>query len=225
MPSPIRRHPALSSAADCRPAVEPTDTLEWVAARAKPTPPNPRSISIGPARACRKSPSSASRSKSSLPPSPRPAARVHRNLPAARSAKSRWKPRREPSIRAADAAKFRPETRGTADHSLPLCLALALIDGNVTLAQFEHDRWRDADIMAMVAKTTQHALDTVAARLNSRPRKSLDFATPEAHFSGLVATLSAAGNTSHGGVRSPASIRQPIERKMKNARHFRHGQM
>ena len=55
--------------------------------------------------------------------------------------------------RVADPAKFRPETKGTADHSLPVCLALALLDGDVTVAQFEHDRWRDRDVMALVEKT------------------------------------------------------------------------
>ena len=56
--------------------------------------------------------------------------------------------------RVADADKFRPQTRGTADHSLPVCLAMALLDGDVTLAQFERDRWRDRDVMSLVQKTT-----------------------------------------------------------------------
>src|SRR4029079_1072180 len=42
--------------------------------------------------------------------------------------------------RVADAAKFRSRTKGTADHSLPVCLAMALLDGDVTVAQFEKDR-------------------------------------------------------------------------------------
>jgi 2-methylcitrate dehydratase len=44
--------------------------------------------------------------------------------------------------RVADPAKFRPQTKGTADHSLPVCLAMALLDGDMTVAQFEKDRWR-----------------------------------------------------------------------------------
>jgi 2-methylcitrate dehydratase len=55
--------------------------------------------------------------------------------------------------RVADPAKFQPSTKGTADHSLPVCLAMALLDGDVTITQFEKDRWRDADVMALVAKT------------------------------------------------------------------------
>jgi 2-methylcitrate dehydratase len=45
--------------------------------------------------------------------------------------------------RVADPAKYQPQTKGTADHSLPVCLAMALLDGDVTVSQFENDRWRD----------------------------------------------------------------------------------
>lgn len=55
--------------------------------------------------------------------------------------------------RVADPPKFRPETRGTADHSLPVALAMALLDGDVTVAQFEKDRWRARDVMALIEKT------------------------------------------------------------------------
>jgi 2-methylcitrate dehydratase len=56
--------------------------------------------------------------------------------------------------RVADPAKFKPQTKGTADHSLPVCLAMALLDGDVTVAQFEKDRWRAPDVMALVEKTS-----------------------------------------------------------------------
>src|SRR3954447_5066013 len=52
--------------------------------------------------------------------------------------------------RVADAAKFQPQTKGTADHSLPVCLAMALVDGDVTVRQFENDRWRAPEVMALV---------------------------------------------------------------------------
>src|ERR1043166_2429743 len=54
--------------------------------------------------------------------------------------------------RTADAAKFRPANRETADHSLPCCVAMALIDGELTPHQFEADRWRDADVAELMAK-------------------------------------------------------------------------
>ncbi|MGE5525697.1 MAG: MmgE/PrpD family protein [Rhodospirillaceae bacterium] len=54
--------------------------------------------------------------------------------------------------RTADPAKFAPKNRETADHSLPVCVAMALIDGKITAAQFESGRWRDEDVSQLVAR-------------------------------------------------------------------------
>jgi 2-methylcitrate dehydratase len=67
--------------------------------------------------------------------------------------------------RVADSAKFRPQTRGTADHSLPVCLAMALLDGDVTVAQFEKDRWRAQDVMALVEKTSVKPGESLITKL------------------------------------------------------------
>jgi 2-methylcitrate dehydratase len=67
--------------------------------------------------------------------------------------------------RVADPAKFKPQTKGTADHSLPVCLAMALLDGDVTVAQFEKDRWRAQDVMALVEKTSVKPGETLIAKL------------------------------------------------------------
>jgi 2-methylcitrate dehydratase len=67
--------------------------------------------------------------------------------------------------RLADPAKFRPQTKGTADHSLPVCLAMALLDGDVTVAQFETDRWRAQDVMALVEKTSVKPGASLMAKL------------------------------------------------------------
>ncbi len=42
--------------------------------------------------------------------------------------------------------KWKPETRETADHSLPYITAIALIDGEVTDRQFEPERFTDPKI-------------------------------------------------------------------------------
>jgi 2-methylcitrate dehydratase len=67
--------------------------------------------------------------------------------------------------RVADPAKFRPQTKGAADHSLPVCLAMALLDGDVTVAQFEKDRWRAQDVMALVEKTSVKPGEALIAKL------------------------------------------------------------
>ena len=44
------------------------------------------------------------------------------------------------SIIAGDEEKWRPETRETADHSMPYCIARAFLDGEMTLEQFREDK-------------------------------------------------------------------------------------
>jgi IS30 family transposase len=48
----------------------------------------------------------------------------------------------------------------------------------------------------------QNDLDLVANSLNDRPRKTLDFATPNEQFQSLLAAVASANKTSTGGVRS-----------------------
>jgi 2-methylcitrate dehydratase len=55
-----------------------------------------------------------------------------------------------------DPEKWRPQTRETADHSLPYCTAVALADGDVTLAQFAPARFRDPALLELVAKVKVH---------------------------------------------------------------------
>jgi len=43
--------------------------------------------------------------------------------------------------------KWHPETRETADHSLPYITAIALIDGEVTSRQFEPERFADSKVV------------------------------------------------------------------------------
>jgi len=55
-----------------------------------------------------------------------------------------------------DPEKWRPKTRETADHSLPYCTAVALADGDVTLAQFDPRRFTDPALLDLVAKVQVH---------------------------------------------------------------------
>jgi 2-methylcitrate dehydratase len=59
-------------------------------------------------------------------------------------------------IIAKDPEKWRPRTRETADHSLPYCTAVALMDGEVTLAQFDDKRFTDPALIDLVARVKVH---------------------------------------------------------------------
>jgi 2-methylcitrate dehydratase len=51
-----------------------------------------------------------------------------------------------------DPEKWRPQTRETADHSLPYCTAVALVDGEITNAQFDESRFTDPLLLELVDK-------------------------------------------------------------------------
>ena len=48
--------------------------------------------------------------------------------------------------------KYRPTVRETADHSLPVCLAIALLDGDLTVKQFSEGRWKAPEVLALAQK-------------------------------------------------------------------------
>jgi 2-methylcitrate dehydratase len=63
-----------------------------------------------------------------------------------------------------DASRWAPTTRETADHSFPYCIAIALLDGEVTHASFAEGRLRDAavkDIMRKVKVVEDSALSAM----------------------------------------------------------------
>ena len=51
-----------------------------------------------------------------------------------------------------DPEKWKPRTRETADHSLPYCVAVALLDGKVTLRSFEAKRLADPVLHELIQK-------------------------------------------------------------------------
>jgi 2-methylcitrate dehydratase len=67
-------------------------------------------------------------------------------------------------IIANDPEKWRPSTRETADHSLPYCTAVALADGDVTMAQFDPKRFTDPALLDLVAKIKVHRDAALTAR-------------------------------------------------------------
>jgi 2-methylcitrate dehydratase len=63
-----------------------------------------------------------------------------------------------------DPEKWRPQTRETADHSLPYCTAVALADGVVTSAQFDPKRFTDPALLELVAKVKVHRDAALSSR-------------------------------------------------------------
>lgn len=63
-----------------------------------------------------------------------------------------------------DPEKWRPKTRETADHSLPYCTAVALVDGEVTDRQFEAERFSDPALLDLVSKVQIHREAALSAR-------------------------------------------------------------
>jgi len=51
-----------------------------------------------------------------------------------------------------EASFWRPKTREGADHSLPFCIAVAFLDGNITQKTFEEKRFLDMDILELIDK-------------------------------------------------------------------------
>jgi 2-methylcitrate dehydratase len=51
-----------------------------------------------------------------------------------------------------DPHKYRPDSRETADHSLPYCMAVGLVDGMVTPLQFREERVRDRSLIPIMDK-------------------------------------------------------------------------
>ncbi|HEY9281143.1 MAG TPA: MmgE/PrpD family protein [Eoetvoesiella sp.] len=72
--------------------------------------------------------------------------------------------------RTADPTKYRPENRETADHSMPCCVALALLDGKLDTDQFEQGRWADEDVRALMGRIQVLASDELEREYpNGRP--------------------------------------------------------
>ena len=101
------------------------------------------------------------RSSSSRPsttasrPSPRPSSCGPRSATRPGSARSRSRPSAWPSRSSPRTPRNGgPKTRETADHSLPYCTAVALVDGQITADQFTPERLADPALLDLVARTS-----------------------------------------------------------------------
>ncbi|MFC1860116.1 MmgE/PrpD family protein [Chloroflexota bacterium] len=56
------------------------------------------------------------------------------------------------AMQLADEECYQPKTRERADHSLPYCLAVGLIEGDIGPEQFAHEQWRDAKVLDLMSR-------------------------------------------------------------------------
>ncbi len=56
---------------------------------------------------------------------------------------------------------WKPQTRETADHSLPCTVAMALLDGTITVDMMERERYRDPDVLELMAKCSIELPDDI----------------------------------------------------------------
>jgi 2-methylcitrate dehydratase len=53
---------------------------------------------------------------------------------------------------ASQPSAYQPETRESADHSMPYCIAIALIEGELSPDQFRGDKWKDPKVLNLMSK-------------------------------------------------------------------------
>ena len=92
-----------------------------------------------------------------------------------------------------DASRWAPTTRETADHSLPYCVAIGLLDGELTSASFADERLRDpavAELMRKVkvsedpvlsAQYPEGAPGRVTLRMKSGEKQVVEIRYPKGH--------------------------------------------
>lgn len=92
-----------------------------------------------------------------------------------------------------DASRWAPTTRETADHSLPYCVAIGLLDGELTSASFADERLRDpavAELMRKVKVSEDPALSAqypegapgrVTIRMKSGETHTVEIRYPKGH--------------------------------------------
>jgi len=88
--------------------------------------------------------------------------------------------------------KWRPQSRETADHSLPYITCACLVDGAVTLATYDEKRFRDENLLSLVAKT------------NVVPHADLDRVYPEGGIPNIVTVRLKTGEVFESRVDAPS---------------------
>ena len=81
--------------------------------------------------------------------------------------------------RTADPAKYRPTSAETADHSLPFCLAMGLLEGGFEVEHLSARRWEDPAVAALMQRIEAEAVDDGGGYGVGRQELRLEFAAAE----------------------------------------------
>ncbi|MEW6645431.1 MAG: MmgE/PrpD family protein [Pseudomonadota bacterium] len=99
-----------------------------------------------------------------------------------------------------DPEKWKPETKETADHSLPYVVARAMLDGDITNDSYAPAAIRDPAVRALMAKITV------------KPDDALTALTPKALPNRVTATLTDGRTVSHQVDALPGFVGKPMQR-------------
>ena len=76
-----------------------------------------------------------------------------------------------------DPHKYRPDSKETADHSLPYCMAAGLVDGMVTPLQFKEERVLDKSLIPIMDKVKvvrERRVRSAVSKVSAEPRNDHD---------------------------------------------------
>ena len=110
-----------------------------------------------------------------------------------------------------DPSKYKPETKETADHSLPYVIAAAIADGNVLPSSFQEEKLRDPrilDLLDKIAVVADSEIDALFPAVK-RARVSITNNTRE--------TFSAQVDAAKGSPQNPMSDKDIIDKFKANA--------
>ena len=110
-----------------------------------------------------------------------------------------------------DPSKYKPTTKETADHSLPYCIAAALVDGHVLPSSFDEEKLKDPRIWSMLGKITVVADPGIDAMFPGVKRAIVSITT----VAGQVYTAQV--DNAKGSPENPMSDEEVIDKFTANA--------
>ncbi len=112
-----------------------------------------------------------------------------------------------------DPSKYKPTTKETADHSLPYCIAAALVDGNVLPSSFSENKLKDPQIWDMLGKIKVVADPAIDALFPVTKRAIVEMSTVDGR------TFTEQVDHAKGSPENPMSDEEVVAKFRSNAAH------